>query len=90
MAVQFRDYYETLGVPKTASDDDIKKAFRKFDCIEPVLISCSEPRYNTTPIATETVGKITRQRRGYALIRRIAQPMGGPNVYILSFVSNYQ
>jgi curved DNA-binding protein len=30
MAVQFRDYYETLGVPKNASDDDIKKAFRKL------------------------------------------------------------
>jgi curved DNA-binding protein len=30
MAVQFRDYYETLGVPKSASDDDIKKAFRKL------------------------------------------------------------
>src|SRR5216110_3685245 len=30
MAVQFRDYYETLGVPRTASDDDIKKAFRKL------------------------------------------------------------
>jgi curved DNA-binding protein len=30
MAVQFRDYYETLGVPKTASNDDIRKAFRKL------------------------------------------------------------
>lgn len=30
MAVQFRDYYETLGVEKTASDEEIKKAFRKL------------------------------------------------------------
>ena len=30
MPVEFRDYYRTLGVPRDASDDDIKKAFRKL------------------------------------------------------------
>jgi len=30
MAVQFRDYYETLDVPKTATEDEIRSAFRKL------------------------------------------------------------
>ena len=30
MSTQKQDYYETLGLSRNASADDIKKAFRKF------------------------------------------------------------
>jgi curved DNA-binding protein len=30
MPVKYKDYYESLGVPRTAGDADIKKAFRKL------------------------------------------------------------
>src|SRR5258707_5426221 len=30
MSVQYKDYYKTLGVSKTASQDEVRKAFRQL------------------------------------------------------------
>ena len=30
MAIEFRDYYETLGLKKDSKPDEIKKAFRRM------------------------------------------------------------
>jgi len=49
--VEFKDYYEVLGVPRTASPGDIKKAFRK-------LARKHHPDLNKAPDATARIAAI--------------------------------
>lgn len=62
MAVQFRDYYETLGVAKTASADEIKSAFRKLarkhhpDVAKPKEKAVAEEKFKQINEAYEVLG----------------------------------
>jgi curved DNA-binding protein len=59
MAVAFRDYYEVLGVPRDASDDDIRAAYRK-------LARQYHPDVNKEPGAEDRFKEIAE---AYAVLR---------------------
>ena len=52
MAVGFRDYYEVLGVPRTASEDDIRRAYRK-------LARENHPDVNKDPAAEQRFKEVS-------------------------------
>jgi len=67
MAVQYRDYYETLGVEKTASQDDIKKAFkklaRKFHPDVAKDLPDAEERFKSVNEAYEVLGDPEKRKK---------------------------
>jgi curved DNA-binding protein len=82
MAVQFRDYYETLGVSKTASADEIKSAFRKLarkhhpDLAKPKEKSAAEEKFKQINEAYEVLSDPEKRAKYDQLGANWNQPGG--------------
>src|SRR5580700_10033032 len=80
MAVQFRDYYETLGVSKTATDGEIRTAFRKLARkYHPDVAKdkkTAEERFKEINEAYEVLGDPTSRRKYDQLGSQWNQPGG--------------
>ncbi len=83
MAVQFRDYYETLGVAKTASEDEIKSAFRKLarkyhpDMAKAKEKAAAEEKFKQINEAYEVLSDAEKRRKYDELGANWNQPGGG-------------
>jgi curved DNA-binding protein len=67
MALKFKDYYETLGVSKTATPDEIKQAFRKLARIHHPDVAknkvAGEAKFKEINEAYEVLGDPDKRRR---------------------------
>jgi len=67
MAVKFKDYYETLGVPRTATPEEIKQAFRKLARIHHPDVAknkaTGEAKFKEINEAYEVLGDPDKRRR---------------------------
>ncbi len=67
MAVKYQNYYETLGVPRTATPDEIKKAFRKLARVHHPDVAKdkvgAEEKFKRINEAYEVLGDADKKRR---------------------------
>src|SRR5476651_2732131 len=83
MAVQFKDYYETLGVAKTATPDEIKQAFRKLARIHHPDVAknkiAGEAKFKEINEAYEVLSDPDKRRRYDELGANWQEAGGGPS-----------
>ena len=69
MAPRFKDYYETLGIPRDAPADEIKRAFRKLarkhhpDRATPANKDAAEEKFKEINEAYEVLGDADKRKR---------------------------
>ena len=82
MAVKFQDYYETLGVARTASADDIKQAFRKLARLHHPDVAknkvAGEAKFKEINEAYEVLGDPEKRKRYDELGANWEQGASGP------------
>jgi len=83
MALKYKDYYETLGVPRGASADEIKKAFRKLarqyhPDVAKDKSSAAEDKFKEINEAYEVLGDPDKRKKYDELGPNWQDPQPGP------------
>src|ERR1017187_10046818 len=91
MPVEFKDYYQTLGVPRTAGSDEIRKAFRTLarqyhpEVAKEKNKKAAEEKFKTINEAYEVLGDQEKRKKydelgaDWKAGAQFRPPPGGPS-----------